>query len=374
MNNLIFDDVKNTSDYSMANINMKITKQLVYALLLAFGAFSCTQEKSVDLKVLQLNTWIHGERVPGAAGGIADLIDLADPDVVLLCELDAGSETPLAQRLADELGKRGKTYFSDGKNLQTGILSKYALENVSVLLPTIERHRPLVKAHIAVNGRTVAVYSAHLDHMHYAPYLPRGYNGEGGKLDAPATHPDSILADSRASWRDDAIRGFLREAEAETAKGRLVIIGGDFNEPSHLDWQEDTKDIRDHRGAVVRWDVSQMLYEAGYIDIYRHLYPNALTHPGFTWPAGNTYARLEDLYPAPDADERDRIDFIYCYPQPGAIPVKACIAGPPASVVYGKIAPDETADAILAPQSVWPSDHKGNLAIFRISPPATSHP
>ncbi|MDR3140910.1 MAG: endonuclease/exonuclease/phosphatase family protein [Tannerellaceae bacterium] len=358
----------------MANINMKITKQLVYALLLAFGAFSCTQEKSVDLKVLQLNTWIHGERVPGAAGGIADLIDLADPDVVLLCELDAGSETPLAQRLADELGKRGKTYFSDGKNLQTGILSKYALENVSVLLPTIERHRPLVKAHIAVNGRTVAVYSAHLDHMHYAPYLPRGYNGEGGKLDAPATHPDSILADSRASWRDDAIRGFLREAEAETAKGRLVIIGGDFNEPSHLDWQEDTKDIRDHRGAVVRWDVSQMLYEAGYIDIYRHLYPNALTHPGFTWPAGNTYARLEDLYPAPDADERDRIDFIYCYPQPGAIPVKACIAGPPASVVYGKIAPDETADAILAPQSVWPSDHKGNLAIFRISPPATSHP
>ncbi|MDR1203357.1 MAG: endonuclease/exonuclease/phosphatase family protein [Tannerellaceae bacterium] len=361
----------------METVNMKVTKQLIYVLLLAIGAFSCTQEKSVDLKVLQLNTWIHGERVPGASGGIVDLIDFTDPDVVLLCELDAGSETPLTQQLISELSKRGKTYFGDGKNLQTGILSKYALENISVLLPTVERHRPLVKAQITVNGRTAVIYSAHLDHMHYAPYLPRGYNGEGGKLDVPVTHPDSILADNRASWRNEAILGFLQEAEAEKAKGHLVIIGGDFNEPSHLDWQEDTKDIRDHRGAVVRWDVSQMLYEAGYIDVYRQLYPNALTHPGFTWPAGNTSARLEDLYPAPDADERDRIDFIYYYPQPGTIPVKACIVGPPASVVYGKIAPDETDDAILTPQSIWPSDHKGNLAVFRISPPtkhATSHP
>ncbi|MDR1335258.1 MAG: endonuclease/exonuclease/phosphatase family protein, partial [Tannerella sp.] len=276
-------------------------KQLICVLLLAFCAFSCTQEKHVDLKVLQLNTWIHGARVPGAAGGIVDLIDRTDPDVVLLCELDAGSKTPLMQQLTDELGKRGKTYFNDGKNLQTGILSKYALENISALLPTVERHRPLVKAQITVNGRTTILDSAHLDHLHYGPYLPRGYNGSGGKLDAPATHPDSILTENRTGWRDEAIRGFLRDAEVEKAKGHFVIIGGDFNEPSHLDWQEDTKDIRDHRGAAVRWDVSQMLSEAGYIDVYRHFYPNVLTHPGFTWPAGNTSARLEDLYSAPDA-------------------------------------------------------------------------
>jgi exonuclease III len=345
---------------------MKANKQLIYVLLLAFGVFSCTQEKGVDLKVLQLNTWIHGALVPGAAGGIVDLIDRTDPDVVLLCELDAGSETPLTQQLIDELGKRGKTYFGDGKNVQTGILSKYVLEDVAVLLPTVERHRPLVKAHITVNGRTAAIYSAHLDHLHYAPFLPRGYDGSGGKLDAPITHPDSILADSRAAWRNEAIRGFLREAEAEKAKGHLVIIGGDFNEPSHLDWLEDTKDIRDHRAAVVRWDVSQMLYEAGYIDAYRRLYPSALTHPGFTWPAGNTSARLEDLYPAPDADERDRIDFIYYHPQPGVTLSEACIVGPAASVVYGKIEADGTDDVILEPQSVWPSDHKGNLAVFRI--------
>lgn len=353
-------------------INMKLAKQFVCILLLASGALSCTQEKSVDLKVLQLNTWIHGKCVPGAAGGLADLIDLTNPDVVLLCELDAGSQAPLAQQLAGELEKRGKIYFSDGKNLQTGILSKYAFENVSALLPTAERHRPLVKAQITVNGRTAVIYSAHLDHLHYAPYLPRGYNGEGRKLDAPVAHPDSILAENRASWRDEAIQGFLRDAEAETDKGNLVIIGGDFNEPSHLDWQEDTKNIRDHRGAVVNWDASQALCQAGYIDVYRRLFPNALTHPGFTWPAGNTFARLEDLYPEPDADERDRIDFIYYYPQPGVTLFDACITGPPASVAYGKITPDETADAILAPQCVWPSDHKGNLAVFRILPPA--HP
>ncbi|MDR1336472.1 MAG: metallophosphoesterase [Tannerella sp.] len=347
---------------------MKFDKQYVYILLLlALGMFSCTQEKHADLKVLQLNTWIHGARVPGAAGGIVDLIVQTDPDVVLLCELDAGSDTPLAQQLIDELGKRGKTYCGDGKNRQTGILSKYTLENVSVLLPTVERHRPVVKAHVTVNGRTVAIYSAHLDHLHYGPYLPRGYNGAGGKSDAPQVDPDSILALNRTAWRDEAIRGFLREAEAEKAKGRLVIIGGDFNEPSHLDWQEDTKDIRDHRGAAVRWDVSQMLSGAGYVDAYRQLYPNALTHPGFTWPAGNTSVKPEDLCSA-DADVRDRIDFIYYCPQPGVTLSEACLVGPAASVACGKITAEDTGDAILEPQSVWPSDHKGNLTVFRIAP------
>jgi hypothetical protein len=347
---------------------MKINKQLIYVVLLTLGAFSCTQEKSVDLKVLQLNTWIHGERVPGAAGGIVDLIEHTGPDVVLLCELDAGSETPLAQQLIDELGKRGKTYFGDGKNLQTGILSRYPLEHVSAFFPTVERHRPLVKAQITVNGRKAMIYSAHLDHLHYGPYLPRGYNGEGGKLEAPVTHPDSILADNRISWRDEAIRSFLWEEGIERARGNFVIIGGDFNEPSHLDWQEDTKDIRDHRGAVVGWDVSQLLYEARYLDAYRHRYPNALTHPGFTWPAGNTFARLEDLYPAPDADKRDRIDFIYYHPAPGIDLIDAYIVGPTASVIYGQIAPDDTADATLDPPITWPSDHKANLATFRFRP------
>ncbi|MDR3093861.1 MAG: metallophosphoesterase [Bacteroidales bacterium] len=350
---------------------MKTIKKWMHLLLLALLTVSCSQEKGVDLKVLQLNTWIHGEWVAGAPEGMVDLIDRTDPDVVLLCELDAGSETPLVQKLLDGLSKRGKTYYSDGKNAQTGVLSKYTLDRTSVLLPTSEKNRPMIKTSLSVNGQTVVIYSAHLDHLNYAPYLPRGYSGTTWKpMDRRVTNPDSILAANRLSLRDEAIRGFLLDAKAETAKGHLVILGGDFNEPAHTDWQADTKDLRDHGGAVVNWDVSLMLQQSGYMDAFRQRFPNPVTHPGFTWPAGNPAAKLESLFYTPTADERERIDFIYYYPQPGFTLGDIHIVGPAASVDHGKITPDDDTDDIVDPGVLWPSDHKGNLATFRIAPPS----
>jgi endonuclease/exonuclease/phosphatase family metal-dependent hydrolase len=347
---------------------MNIYKQLLfYCLLLVLPMLSCTPENT-ELKVLQLNVWVNGTNVPEAPQGMVDIIDQTDPDVVLLCELLAASESPLTQQLIEELGKRGKTYYNDGQNVQTGILSKYAMEQTSVLIPTQEQNRPIVKTFLTVNGRTIVVYSAHLDHMNYAPYLPRGYSGTTWKkIDAPVTDPDSILIANRKSLRDEAIRKFIEDAAAEVSKGHIVLVGGDFNEPSHLDWQEDTKNIRDHRGAVVPWEVSVMLQQSGYLDTYRRRHPNAVTHPGFTWPAGNVSAKLKNLYYAEDADERDRIDFIYYHPQPGVELMAANIVGPAASVCCGKIVPDDTSDTIIQPTGVWPSDHKGNLVIFSIA-------
>ncbi|MDR1676144.1 MAG: metallophosphoesterase [Tannerella sp.] len=354
------------------------TSRLFYVCLAAWLAVSCSQEKSVDLKVLQLNVWVNTTRVEGGEQGLVDVIDRTDPDVVLLCELyHRENETPLTKKVIDKLAKRGKTYYDDGRNLPVGILSKYALEEVSAFLPTSKEvcYRPVVKAHITVGGRTVAVYSTHLDHRNYAPNLSRGYGSAvWTKIEAPVTDPDSILVANRLAWRDETIRGFLRDARSETAKGHIVIVGGDFNEPSHLDWQADTKDIRDHRGAVVPWDVSQMLAQAGYVDAWRRRFPNAVTHPGFTWPAGNEAAKLNDLFFTPEADERDRIDFIYYYPQPGVALDNIRIVGPAASVDHGKIAPEETGDDILSPACTWPSDHKGNLATFRIAPPPAVAP
>jgi endonuclease/exonuclease/phosphatase family metal-dependent hydrolase/UDP-2,3-diacylglucosamine pyrophosphatase LpxH len=332
------------------------------------------------MKVLQLNVWVNASRVEGGTQGLIDLIDRTDPDVVLLCELASVADggTSLAQQVIDELGKRGKTYYGDGRNLPVGILSKYKPEAVSAFLPTPEEacYRPVVKARLAVNGQTVTVYSTHLDHRNYAPYLSRGYcSASWGRMDAPVADPDSILAAGRVSWRDETIRGFLRDARSETARGHSVILGGDFNEPSHRDWQADTKDMRDHRGAVVAWDVSQMLEQAGYRDAWRQRYPDAVTHPGFTWPAGNGAARLKDLFSAPEADERDRIDFIYYCPQPGVTLYNVCLVGPAASVDHGEIAPDRSADPVLTPDAIWPSDHRGNLATFHIAPaPAVAAP
>jgi UDP-2,3-diacylglucosamine pyrophosphatase LpxH/endonuclease/exonuclease/phosphatase (EEP) superfamily protein YafD len=361
---------------------MKMNIKWFYVCLAtAWLAMSCSQpEKGVDLKVLQLNVWVNAARVEGGAEGLVDLIVRTDPDVVLLCELYTGdNDTPLVSKVMKELSKRRKTYFSDGYNLPVAVLSKYEPESVSAFRPTPKEDcdRPVVKVRLSVNGRKATIYSTHLDHRNYAPYLTRGYDpNRWGVAVTPVTDPDTILVANRVAWRDETIRGFLRDVRAETAKGHFVILGGDFNEPSHLDWQADTKDLRDHRGAVVPWDVSLMLAQAGFRDAWRERFPDPVTHPGFTWPAGNESARLEDLFCTPNADERERIDFIYYYPQPGVTLHDMRIVGPAASVDHGKITPEQTDDddAILEPTGTWPSDHKGNLATFRLVSQSNSAP
>ncbi|MDR1338554.1 MAG: endonuclease/exonuclease/phosphatase family protein [Prevotellaceae bacterium] len=347
---------------------MKPYRTLFYLLLFALVSGSCSTNRETELKVLQLNLWMQARNVPGAPEGVVDIVEQTDADLVLLCELSAGSEKPFTGWLVEELKKRGKIYFDDGQNAGVGILSKYTLENASLLFPTEERSRPVLKAQLSVNGRTATVYSSHLDHRYYAPYLPRGYSEiTWSKIDAPVADAETILAANRVALRDEAVTGFIKDAETEIANGHIVIVGGDLNEPSHLDWQEDTRDLRDHRGTVVNWEVSILLQKAGYIDSYRQLYPDAVKYPGFTYPAGNVDANLKSLHFASEADERDRIDFIYYHPQPGVRLTDARIVGPAESVCYGKISPDTSQDVFVKPKGVWPSDHKGNLAVFRIT-------
>lgn len=50
----------------------------------------------------------------------------------------------------------------------------------------------------------------------------------------PVVDVDSILADNKASFRDDEVRAIVEDARKEREHGRIVMIGGDFNEPSHL--------------------------------------------------------------------------------------------------------------------------------------------
>ncbi len=60
-----------------------------------------------------------------------------------------------------------------------------------------------------------------------------------------------------------------------------VIIGGDFNSPSHLDWGEDTINI--HNGLAVPWYSTKVLEDLGLNDSFRSLNPNPIAKPGITW-------------------------------------------------------------------------------------------
>ena len=202
-----------------------------------------------------------------------------------------------------------------------------------------------------------------MDYTHYACYLPRGYSGvTWKKLEAPVTDKAEIEKANNESLRDESIRLVIEDATKSDAD--FVILGGDFNEPSHLDWTEETKGLWDHNGAVVDWVCSKLLYEAGFRDAYRVKYPNPITHPGFTFPSDNPAMPVERLTWAPEADERDRIDFIYYIPATGWEVEDAVIVGPKSSIIRSQRVEEDSQDTFSTPADIWPTDHKGVLIKF----------
>lgn len=331
--------------------------------------FCSAIEKKDTLKVLQLNLWGQGEVVQDGVKGIVDIIDQTDPDITFLCEISSQKEKHFMDYLTTELKKRGKLYYGENLNQTMGILSKIKMDEVDscFTLEDESRPNPVCKATINLGSKKLIAYSVHWDWTHYECYLPRGYSGTTWKkLDSPINDVDTILAANRVSYRDEGVRALLADAKKEIEKGNLIILGGDFNEPSHLDWQQDTKDMRNHNGLIINWDCSVLLHDSGFKDVYREKYPNAVTHPGFTFPAGNKNADLKKLVWLPDVDERDRIDFIYYYPDPALTLDKAIIVGPSSDILKGEIIENDSDDHFIEPKGIWPSDHKGIFSIFSI--------
>ena len=344
---------------------LRIINIMMWAVCLV-GQFSWAQAGPDTLKVLQLNIWHEGTQVEGGFQAIVDEIKRTDADVVFLSEVRNYDGVPFVPRLVKALHEAGSLYYGEHSPLDVCVLSRYPVlhqEDVRAGDPG-KGSGSLLRAVLQVGDRKVAAYSAHLDYKNYACYLPRGYDGATWKkLEAPVTQPDSVLLANRQAYREEVISLFIRKAAEDRQRHLVVLLGGDFNEPSYLDWQEDTRHLWDHGGAIVNWDCSRLLQEAGYTDVYREIHPNPVTHPGFTFPSDNDRVPVDKLSWAPEADERDRIDFIY-YAGQGLRPVAAQVLGPSSSIVRSRRVEENTSDEFLCPLGVWPSDHKGVLASF----------
>ncbi len=338
---------------------MKYLSLLIIALLFS-GMLIAGDTK---LSVLQLNIWQEGTMVPGGYDAIVQEIDRLDPDFVTLSEVRNYKQTRFCDRITTSLAAKGKHYYSFFSN-GAGILSKHPIIDSAVIF---EGQGEIFKLITKVGQREVAIYSAHLDYLNYAVYLPRGYDGvTWKKLPAPCTNLDSIMASNLASSRDEAIAAFLHSAATDQQKGRLIFLGGDFNEASHLDWTPATKNLYDHHGVIAKWTCSDMLYNKGFLDSYRVLYPDPVQYPGFTFPASNTAVPIKQLAWAPDADERERIDFIYYLPKKYLKLLSCKVVGPTGSIVRNERQEETGKDPFITPVGIWPTDHKGILAVFSL--------
>ena len=138
----------------------------------------------------------------------------------------------------------------------------------------------------------------------------------------------------------------------------MVLLGGDFNEPSHLDWTRATKDLYNHHGFIIPWTVTLLLDNAGYIDAWRERYPDVLAHPGFTFPSDNPDVPVSKLAWAPKADERDRIDYIFYAPSPRLRLKNIRLFGPEAALPLTGARPTPLTTALSARSAPGPPTTK----------------
>jgi endonuclease/exonuclease/phosphatase family metal-dependent hydrolase len=138
-----------------------------------------------------------------------------------------------------------------------------------------------------------------------------------------------------------------------------VILIGDFNEPSCLDWTTNQANLFDHHGVVFEWQTTRTLKNNGFTDAFRQVYPDEARNPGITWPSFATGKPSTSW--AAKSDDRDRIDFIF-YKGQGLMAQSAALVGPKGSYLKNELTTANTTfENFIADDLPWPSDHK---AIF----------
>ena len=235
-----------------------------------------------QVKIMTWNIW-HGGRRYGQHVGVQRVIETIKASRVdVICMIETYGSGAI---IADSLGFY---FYLISSNLS--IMSRYPITE------TIEAFRPFNFGGAIVelaNGQELVVMDTWL---HYLPdYLANTTKGDISIEE---------LIEAEEETRASEIKEILEEVQSWISNNESigVIMAGDFNSGSHLDWIPETKDL--HNDYVVEWPVSKSMSNAGFKDSYRELHINALTDQGYTWtPRAATSSNLYGL--------RDRIDYIY---------------------------------------------------------------
>lgn len=269
------------------------------------------EEKSAaprSLKVMSLNTWHGGAKVPDGVDKITQQIKASGADVVALQE----SSSPVAKEIAGKLG--WKYHTASGTDVD--VVSRKPIEETDSL-----SKGPSGAEAIAARIEGVWVYSIHLDYTKYGPYNA-------------CFDKDSY----QDIYADEASRKAQAQAIAEWTGSSPAIVAGDFNTPSHLDWTESTKAA--HCDSAVAWPATKAFADKGFEDSYRELHRDPAKAPGDTWSP--VTKKNSDYGNKPEP--QDRIDF----------------------VLHRGGALKPVASKTLGGGSDWPSDHLAVLTTFRL--------
>lgn len=147
------------------------------------------------------------------------------------------------------------------------------------------------------SGRQFIAWSIWLDYRAFITYALRE--------NPDMSDADLIALESVGSSRlPEATRIVARlKALGQLESPIPVLVGGDWNTPSHLDWTLDTSRVYKRRRNLPL-PVSLAMKDAGFIDTYRVVEPNPVQSPGITWSpmfrmSGGTeqgFERIDRIY------------------------------------------------------------------------------
>ncbi|MEN8126713.1 MAG: endonuclease/exonuclease/phosphatase family protein, partial [Planctomycetota bacterium] len=363
-------------------VRLTISESIADPIIKTFAVYDSLNPKTKEkqLKVLSFNILQAGGNAANVGfenkdfGGsrvdeIAEVITSSGAKIVGLQETHYTGN--IDEKLLSALG--------DGWTLQGTILSKYKLTPIET-----GDWFTICRAHLD-SGKSIIVINTHwwpkgggldkIQKMLSAGQAPKPLNKDQiAKKDLQKFQDlkkeeldrfEQEILNSLSS--DKGPRGYLRTVNAARKyidAGESVVITGDFNEPSHLDWTDfyalRGKDrlVRNSTDTPmnfrIEWKGSKLLTEVGLKDAYRLVHDDEVAKPGITWtpPYPNGTPGRRDY----DDQILTRIDMIY-------------FSGDELTAVDAAVIGEDKRFAEVVYPRKWPSDHRAVLATFAIDSP-----
>ena len=257
-------------------------KKIFLLVLISFTVIRCSDPKNKSIKVMTWNIWhggLHGTKADGFKKDTANTINVYNVLTKEKADILLMQETYCCGM---EIAKNAGYTYSIRASSNLSIHSKYPI------IDSIEIFKPF-NSHVVVidvDGQRLLFVNIWLH------YLPDSFE------DIKKLNPDTLIA-NEGPTRLNEITSIIRAVDSLEKKLKMpVIIGGDFNSPSHLDWVESTKKF--HYGKVVQWPVSKLMLKYNYKDSFREVHSDPTRTLEGTWG----YLSPRDII-------SDRIDFIY---------------------------------------------------------------
>ncbi len=291
-------------------------------LVVALVAGGCTSDSSAPVD------GASGQTVATGAPRKLDVLvynieyggDASTDKVIRSMDADVVGVLESYNRLPQIAKRTGYPYYNVGLQL----LSKYPIQEPS----GAEGLYALIEVQ---PGYAVAFFNTHLDYVAYGPRL----------LASGRSVPD-VMA-SEETVRAATLRPQLPRMAALAAAGFPVILTGDFNEPSSLDYTGGTVGSHDGVNEAVPWPVSESLFDIGFVDTFRQSHPDPVIDPGITYAAGK-------------ASTGDRIDYVY--------------AGGPVRTLDSKLIGETGGAHVDVGFDTWTSDHRAVMSTLALEPVA----